>query len=177
MAWGRCILGRLLSMWPGLPLSVRESNRVPFSESGCISPLSLWDPDPASEFRASRFWSRKQGPIYGHEPPSHGHLGLGSESRASGPYMGKSNESRGAGNRAQVGGLGPWASGALGPSAWAASSWLGRLVTAPSERVSGLWARATRQVTLYGPQRVSESLLTLASPRGLGDRICASVSL
>ncbi len=32
-------------------------------------------------------------------------------------------------------------------------------------RVSRLWSRAMRQVILYGPQRVTESHLTLASPR------------
>ena len=118
MAWGRCILGRLLSMWPGLPLSVRESNRVPFSESGCISPLSLWDPDPASEFRASRFWSRKQGSIYGHQPPSYGPLGLVNESRTC---------------------------GALVPDTWARVMGLGTLVrhSNPGERVMGLGILAT----------------------------------
>ena len=147
MARGRCILGRLLSMWPGLPLSVRESNRVPFSESGCISPLSLWDPDPASEFRASRFWSRKQGSIYGHQPPSYGPLGLVNESRTF---------------------------GALVPDTWARVMGLGTLVRHSNP---GCWSRATHQVTLYGPQRVTESHLTFAESRGLRNRTFASVSL
>jgi len=150
LARGRCILGRLGNVWPGLPLSVRESNRVPFSESGCISTLSLWDPDPAGGFRAFRFWSRKQGPIYGHQPPSYGHLGLVNESRAF---------------------------GALVSDTWAQVTGTWPRVPASELWASGPGLLATCQMTLYGPQRVTESHLDLLESQGLGNRTFASVSL
>jgi hypothetical protein len=67
--------------------------------------------------------------------------------------------------------------GCIFPSLVSRAHGPGKRVTGPRDPGHGTWARASRQVTLYGPQRVTESHLDVLESRGLGNRTFASVSL